>query len=323
MKRDFKDNEWSKLAAIFSGEIDPTESDINMMSFDARDLRKSWNDIGKRGNPVEIDTAKAWEKMEMAMEAEGENQKAATKTRLKIGLPLRVAAAIALLAVSVWLALTVVNNGTKTVVADNLNKITVGLPDGGTMVMLNRNSTLTYPSKFKDNTRVVELEGEAFFDVARDETKPFIVKTGIAEIKVLGTSFNVITGKTDNEVEVFVESGKVEVKNLSTDEVLTLEKGIIGVVSDIGSKTMVNTDVNYTAWSTETLIYEGTELREVFEDIKRVYGTDIKVTNDSIYGFPLSTDFNNQPVELVVKIICATFNLDYTEVDNEYILSLK
>jgi transmembrane sensor len=321
MKRDLKDKDWRKLAAIFSGETDFSELDINMISFDAMSLYKSWNDIGKRDRPVHIDTEKAWEKMKMAMG--NENKKTATKTGLRIGLLLRVAAAIALLVLSVWLALTVVNNGTKRVVADNLNKITVDLPDGGTIVILNRNSTLTYPSKFKDDIRVVELEGEAFFDVASDGIKPFLVKTGMAEIKVLGTSFNVIAGNIDNETEIFVESGRVEVKNLGTDEVLTLEKGTIGILSETSSKTKINTDVNYTAWSTETLRYEGTELRKVFQDIKRVYGAEISAANDSIYDFPLSTDFYNQPVELVIRIICVTFNLDYIEVDNEYILSLK
>lgn len=290
MKRDLKDKDWRKLAAIFSGETDFSELEINMISFDARDLCKSWNDIGRRDEPVRIDTEKAWKRLEMAMEAEGENKKTATKIELKIGLSLRIAAAITLLAVLVWLVLTVVNNGTKRVVADNLNKITVDLPDGGTIVILNRNSTLTYPSKFKDDIRVVELEGEAFFEVVYDETKPFVVKTGITEIKVLGTSFNVITGNAGNETEVFVASGRVEVKNLGTGEAVTLEKGTIGIFSETDSKTMINTDVNYTAWSTKTLRYEGTELRKVFQDIKRVYDADISVTNDSIYYFPLSTD---------------------------------
>ncbi len=311
--------DWNELASSFSGEKDPAKPDITMMPFDAAGLRKAWNDIGRLGQPVGIDAEKAWEKVEEVIDGNGE----VGMGRFRIRFLLRVAAAIALLAVSAWLALTVVNPGNKTVVAGNLDKIVVNLPDGGTVVTLNRNSSLSYPSRFKGDAREVELTGEAFFDVARDEAQPFFVKTGMAEIKVLGTSFNVIAGDADHEVEVFVESGKVEVKNLNTDEVLTLEKGNIGLVAGERSTTLVNEDVNYISWSTGQLNYDGTELRKVFEDIKRVYGTDIRVTNDSIYGFPLSTDFNNQPVELVIRIICTTFNLNYTETDNEYTLSLK
>jgi len=85
------------------------------------------------------------------------------------------------------------------------------LPDG-TKVSLNKNSKIVYPRHFANNHRDIDLIGEAFFDVKRDTTKPFSIKTGEAIIEVLGTSFNVIN-KRNKVVEVNVKSGKVSLKN--------------------------------------------------------------------------------------------------------------
>ena len=86
----------------------------------------------------------------------------------------------------------------------------VTLPDG-TVVHLNAGTVMRYPTEFTSDIRLVEMEGEAFFNVMRDEGKPFIVRTRQADVKVLGTSFNVKAYQEDELMAVSVRTGKVEV----------------------------------------------------------------------------------------------------------------
>jgi transmembrane sensor len=84
------------------------------------------------------------------------------------------------------------------------------LPDGS-VVALNSNSKLVFPKQFKGDTREVTIEGEAFFDVKPNAEKPFIINAGNAQVKVVGTSFNVCAYPETETVEVVVETGKVQV----------------------------------------------------------------------------------------------------------------
>ena len=96
-----------------------------------------------------------------------------------------------------------------TVVAGNDQKnILVSLPDGS-KIYLNRNSEFSYRKNFGKHGRNVKLTGEAFFEISPDVSKPFIIDAGKAKVKVVGTSFNVITNNRESAVEVFVKTGKV------------------------------------------------------------------------------------------------------------------
>ena len=77
------------------------------------------------------------------------------------------------------------------------------------ILFLNRNTRLSYRDNFGRHGRNVTLSGEAFFEITRDEKNPFIVDAGNASVKVIGTSFNVITKNSDSAVEVFVKTGQV------------------------------------------------------------------------------------------------------------------
>jgi ferric-dicitrate binding protein FerR (iron transport regulator) len=197
--------------------------------------------------------------------------------------------------------------------------IEVLLSDGST-VFLNRNSSLTYPKNFRSGTRKVSLKGEAFFDIARDEEHPFIIDAGKAKIRVLGTSFNVITDNAENEVEVYVASGKVMVTSVDGSGSLTLEPEYVGKVSGSNAKQERNSNVNYLAWHTGMLSYDGERLGVVFKDLKRAYNIEIKVADPEINDFRLTSPFEQQPQDTIVKLICTTFNLRSVREGNTYIL---
>ncbi len=83
--------------------------------------------------------------------------------------------------------------------------------EDGTVIMLKPNSSIEYPEKFSKSDRKVQLTGEAFFNVTKDKSRPFIIGTADVTIKVLGTSFNVMAYEGAKEISVAVKTGKVSV----------------------------------------------------------------------------------------------------------------
>jgi ferric-dicitrate binding protein FerR (iron transport regulator) len=192
--------------------------------------------------------------------------------------------------------------------AMDVKNIEVLLADGS-KVYLNRDSRLIYPETFGRNSRKVTLKGEAYFDIAPDASHPFIIDAGNARVKVLGTSFNVITDNEDNEVEVFVTTGTVMLTSNDGSESLMIEPGYIGRVSGNNTSSAVNTNANYLSWNTDILTYDGERLGVVFADLKRTFNIDIVAGDPAINDYRLTSRFDSQPHDTIIKVICTTFNL--------------
>ena len=149
---------------------------------------------------------------------------------------------------------------------------TVILADG-TNVHLNAGSKLTYPVRFAGKRRVVALEGEAYFDVVKDETRPFIVQTHLGEVTVLGTAFN-INAYTDASVYTTLVHGKVQFSSSSIGTII-LSPGEQAVVSANGSeKRMVDLD-EYVGWVDGRYVFNNRPLGEIMQTFERWY--DIQV----------------------------------------------
>ena len=149
---------------------------------------------------------------------------------------------------------------------------TVILADG-TTVHLNAGSKLTYPVRFAGKRRVVALEGEAYFDVVKDETRPFIVQTHLGEVTVLGTAFN-INAYTDASVYTTLVHGKVQFSSSSIGTII-LSPGEQTVVSANGSeKRMVDLD-EYVGWVDGRYVFNNRPLGEIMQTFERWY--DIQV----------------------------------------------
>lgn len=189
------------------------------------------------------------------------------------------------------------------------------LPDGSS-VNLNGKSELTYPRKFTKQERKVILSGEAFFDIVKNPSKPFIIIAKNAEIKVLGTSFNVIA--KENKVEVLVESGKVQFKGIQNpNNSLILEKGDFGILSENYLQKSILKDENYLSWKTHRMIFKEMELKEVAKVIERTYRVNIKFDNDSIAKNHINTAFDRDPLNRVLNNICLSYNLTYEKNGNQ------
>lgn len=181
----------------------------------------------------------------------------------------------------------------------------------GTEVFLNEDSKLTYSRKAKEGIRIVEMNGEAFFNVAPDNNIPFVILTGNARIEVVGTSFNVNTRPENAQLEVFIESGKVKLLNSRVKgEGVLLEPGEIGMLDRDRITKHRNADVNYMAWRTRKLVFNETPLREVVAVLSKVYHSDIKLDPSCPGNLKYTAIIDNQPLDSVLGAIELTFSLN-------------
>ena len=151
----------------------------------------------------------------------------------------------------------------------------------GTQVWLNSATKLIFPQNFTGKERRVVLSGEAFFEVARDENKPFIVETSRMDVKVLGTRFNV-NAYTDNEmVSTTLVDGSVEVAS-GTQKPITLVPGeqAYGEAGEL-EKREVNVRL-YTSWIDGRFMFNNVELEEIAKQISRWYDVEIFFTNENV-----------------------------------------
>jgi ferric-dicitrate binding protein FerR (iron transport regulator) len=195
--------------------------------------------------------------------------------------------------------------------------------EDGSRIFLNRNSELRYKKNFGKKERNVILKGEAFFDIAHDASKPFTIDAGNASVKVLGTSFNVITTNQYSEVEVFVKTGKVMLSDPEKSRSLELDPGFIGKIDGEKAEKSINTNPNYLSWNTGLLVYNGQKLETVFKDLKRVYNMDIVADDKSILENRWTSPIDNLNEETIIRLICASFNLGYVKDGKEYHLVKK
>lgn len=150
----------------------------------------------------------------------------------------------------------------------------VDLPDG-TRVWLNSESALTYPTRFADNTRKVQLTGEAYFEVAHLPEQPFIVSTQTQEIKVLGTHFNIHAYLDEPVSTTTLVEGSVRVRLWNTRQELVLTPGE-QAVTGFQSMRFQRADLDQVlAWKDGRFVFHGQDLASIMRQISRWYDIDV------------------------------------------------
>lgn len=214
------------------------------------------------------------------------------------------------------------------------------LPDGS-VVWLNSGSRISYPANFTDSLREVELEGEAYFDVAKDAKRPFVVLTRDINIKVLGTVFNVKCYPEDNKTEATLVRGLVQIlkKGGSQQQVLLLhphEKVVVNrvpesVSSNAGvtaSNNMIikqlkerikDTSMAEIAWVYNKLVFDGEDFREMAAEIERWYNVKIVINDSTVAGYRFHAKFENESITEVLSALRLsqpfTFKINNNEVN--------
>lgn len=155
----------------------------------------------------------------------------------------------------------------------------------GTEVWLNAGSTLRYPSTMNGNLREVNLDGEAYFKVSKNKHKPFVVNTQLAQVKVLGTVFNLKAYSSDKNVETTLEEGSVEFKlNNNPKNPIELKPGEQVIFNKSDQKLAVNKVDTYlhTAWKDGKYVFKDAELKDIITELERLYDVKFHVQNDSL-----------------------------------------
>jgi ferric-dicitrate binding protein FerR (iron transport regulator) len=328
----FTERDWEELASSLSGENSNQQTDLikQFMSEDSEDAGKQWEALRDMNDDREINVDAAWNKVQARLKETGTFTSKTTRNVVFMRSAFMKIAAVALILLGLGTAGLYINNtgafSKKILVAtgNDEKNVRLDLPDGST-IFLNRNTELTCRAKFGKSSRNVKLAGEAYFEIASDPERPFIVDAGKAKVKVTGTSFNVITNNTVQAVEVFVNTGQVVLSDNAGDKNLVLDPGYVGTLDSKLSEKKLNDDPNYLSWKTGLLKYDNQKLEVVFKDLKRVYNKDIIPGNPEILNDRWSTTntLDNEPLETIIQLICRSFNLSYSKDGNVYHLTKK
>ncbi len=257
-----------------------------------------------------IDVDKAWAGFRER------TSKEAPLNRPKRNWWMAAAAATVVVAAGLWvLSVSRTDNRYITSATGNFTK-TDTLPDG-TTVTLNQHSALKYSAGMADQKqREVTLQGEAFFDVRPDKSRPFIISAGNTKITVLGTSFNVKT--LGSKTEVIVESGLVQVENagqaarVKPGEKITSDSGLM-------EKQPIKGEL-YSYYRTGKLVCKDTPLQELVMSLNEIYDVTIVIKNPAIEQKKINTVFDNKTLPEILQVISETMQIKITRTPANIVL---
>lgn len=193
----------------------------------------------------------------------------------------------------------------------------------GTRVWLNSQTRLVYPTSFIGTERVVELEGEAYFQVASDKTNPFIVRIGENTIRVYGTSFNV-SAYQDEEQVVTLETGSVGLF-VGENEYHLLPGDQASVYEKNGNVTMCKVNANaYCSWRNGTFIFEEERLEVILNRLARWYNVNVFYCNATIKDLHFTGDLSRYDDFMdVLKLIELTTNVEFVVKERNIMVKYK
>ena len=220
---------------------------------------------------------------------------------------------------------TAKHNAENTVSTKRGSKSKVQLPDGSE-VWLNADSRITYHENFQDNIREVTLEGEAFFDVARDESRPFLIHTSSIDIKVLGTAFNVRSYSNEKNTETSLLRGSLEVTLVKSpdkkkiilkpsDKLIVNNREALLVTEEkqrINEPVMTLAKVNYIKkdssaveilWVKNKLAFDGETLQNIALKIERWYDVKVDILDEKLKEEPYTAFFEDKTLVEVMEAL--------------------
>lgn len=200
----------------------------------------------------------------------------------------------------------------------------ITLPDG-TNVWLNARTTIQYPVSFNRRERFVILKGEAYFDVKRNESKPFIVHTDVCNVEVLGTKFNVNaypeagrfeTTLMHGSVKVTLKTDSLQTVILEPDHKLSLEKGRL-IMSKVE-------DYNPYRWKEGLICFSDESFPNIMKDFEKYYGVRIVIENGKVLQNSFTGKFRQSDgIDYALRILQKNINFQYEKDSEEQIIYIK
>jgi transmembrane sensor len=235
---------------------------------------------------------------------------------------LKIAASISVIVLFSWILYLIVFSQEPILKESRETIVQVVLPDGS-KVWLNRHSRLAYDDTYNSEERIVKLLGEAFFEVRKDAERAFIILTNDAQVRVLGTSFNVQAYERTNATEVFVASGLVSfssIKNKSAG--ITLNPGERGSLLKTSDTVVLSSqeNSNVLSWKERRLIFNKSTIDSVVENIENYFGIDIEIRNKNILRCRFTGSFNEPTLSEVIEALSISLDLTISKADNVYVV---
>ena len=220
----------------------------------------------------------------------------------------------------------------KGMVTEEYNKLTTPVGgeyslvlSDGTKVFLNADSELKYPVEFSDGKRLVDLKGEAYFEVHKDSLRPFIVRMNGAEVTVLGTSFNVNTYGDDGQIYTTLVNGSVRVSSVKNGQAEVLKPGMQSVMDvQSGQLTVREVDVEpYVAWREGRFVFRAMTLDLIMRQLQRWYDFEVFYQNPELKDYEFRGVIKrDMDLDKVLSVIKVTTNVDF-EVKGKVITIIK
>ncbi|MCG8574488.1 MAG: FecR domain-containing protein [Flavobacteriales bacterium] len=301
-------------------------SDQNMSHFNQ--LKSSWELTGELDpHPVAVDTDKAWDKVLNQISSKEEKViplKPSGFNRRWIGIAAGIVILLGVFSIFKFIGGENPEGGTLV----SSNSILVDTLGDGSIISLNENSSLAYSGDFNDEERRVELSGEAFFEVERNESKPFIVDLHYdSYVRVLGTSFNIKALEGDSLTEVSVKSGKVEFGSEKEKVILTAGQAAVmnhhtGKITRLDD---VSTMVNL-YWLDRQLEFDAVNLIDVVEILNGIFAAEVVLECPLMADELIRTSHDkDESIEDVLDVIAEVHGLNVqknqTEGGDTYTLS--
>ena len=194
----------------------------------------------------------------------------------------------------------------------------------GTKVWVNSATELTYPEQFVGDERIVKLNGEAYFEVAENPEKPFIVRLNEMDVEVIGTSFNVMAYNDEDRIETTLIEGMVSITTRADENILLSpnQQAQLNRESNIISKATVDPE-KYIAWTNKVFVFDNDPLEKIFHKLSRWYFVEIDYASEDIKDLHFTGYFERyDEIGEILDLISSTnkvrFNVDDHVIRVEY-----
>lgn len=313
--------------------------------YDTSDSDKSLELASEKDTEMIKETQKIIESIELLQKMEAiDSQTALKKVKKSLGLRksrrwmfvLQRAAAILvlpLLSFAIWQAIQI-SDFNQSIVQNVITtpptlRSVFTLPDG-TKVWMNGNTTITYPTFFKSKERLVELNGEAYFEVAHNKQKPFIVKSGKMLVEAVGTKFNLLSFTGDEKQETLLTEGKVNILIEKGNERIVLgslnpnQMAVFNSEKNCFKIKTVNPE-KYTAWKDGQIIFKNDVISDVIKRLERWYNVEFLLDQKLKKDYAFTGSFEGEELTQILNYIELTtpvhFKILKTEKDNNELYS--
>ncbi|SMP24760.1 FecR family protein [Algoriphagus winogradskyi] len=297
-----------------------SEDEANQKQFE--EIKWIWDSSSLLLEKSEVDENRAWQKFTQLRDKH-QAKKLQSNQRFLQSNWVRVAAAVTLIFVSAWVYSTFLPQSGKAYFSSvelqsENSPIEVPLLDG-TQITLNKNTALNYSQKLFASQRKVNLKsGEAFFDVKRNENKPFVIHSEGVQITVLGTSFHVKT--TGNITEVIVVTGSVQVEIDGKKEVLKPEEKLT-VNQETGEMLKTTPSNNlYNYYVSKRFQADGIPLQELVASLNEAYDSNIEIARGELKALTITTTLEYGSLEKNLEVLRETLNLTIVQQSGRIII---